>query len=82
MLVPGDLRGVPVSEGDHLEFEGTVKTASKGVFTVEVPLLEKIITCKPAGQLRLHRITLLIGDKVLLKVSPYDTDTGVIHRRL
>lgn len=67
----------------HLEVQGVVRTASKGIFQVEVESLGgMVITCKPAGRLRIHRITVLIGDRVICAVSPYDTSNGIIQRRL
>lgn len=75
-----------MSQGDHLEFEGVVKEASKGIFTVEISSLQNqgktLVKCKPAGKLRLHKISLLVGDKVLCEVSPYDLSNGIIKRRL
>jgi translation initiation factor IF-1 len=35
-----------------------------------------------SGKMRVHRIRLTIGDKVLLEISPYDLTKGRIIRRL
>lgn len=35
-----------------------------------------------AGKLRLHRIRVLSGDRVIVEFSPYDTEKGRIIRRL
>lgn len=35
-----------------------------------------------SGKMRVHYIRLLLGDKVLLEMSPYDLSKGRITRRL
>jgi translation initiation factor IF-1 len=35
-----------------------------------------------SGKMRMHRITILPGDKVLLEISPYDGEKGRIVYRL
>lgn len=35
-----------------------------------------------AGRLRLYRIRIVLGDKVLVELSPYDSTKGRIVRRL
>ena len=59
-------------------------TLRGGKFTVAVPFGEgeQEVTCNPAGKLRLHKINLILGDRVLIQVSPYDTTVGRIVRRL
>lgn len=71
---------------NHLELEGTIVFASKGIFRVLVnangsdePGQE--IQCTIGGKLRKHKINLTIGDQVKIKVSPYDLSRGFIVYR-
>lgn len=41
-----------------------------------------VILAHISGRMRLHFIKLLLGDKVLLEMSPYDLTKGRIIRRL
>ncbi|HHD92450.1 MAG TPA: translation initiation factor IF-1 [Candidatus Portnoybacteria bacterium] len=43
---------------------------------------EKEATVHLAGRLRLYRIRIVLGDKVLVELSPYDTTKGRIVRRI
>ncbi|OIP64813.1 MAG: translation initiation factor IF-1 [Candidatus Yonathbacteria bacterium CG10_big_fil_rev_8_21_14_0_10_43_136] len=40
----------------------------------------KIIICYLAGKMRLHRIKVLIGDKVMVKLDPYGGKGRIIKR--
>jgi translation initiation factor IF-1 len=40
------------------------------------------ITATMAGKMRINRITLVIGDKVKVEMSPYDLDKGRITYRV
>ncbi len=40
----------------------------------------KILLCYLAGKMRLHRIKVLIGDKVLVKIDPYGGKGRIIKR--
>jgi translation initiation factor IF-1 len=35
-----------------------------------------------SGKMRIHRIKVMVGDRVSLKLSPYDKDKGRIVKRL
>jgi|JI7StandDraft_1071085.scaffolds.fasta_scaffold1705812_1 translation initiation factor IF-1 len=41
-----------------------------------------VIKCTPAGKLRKNQINILIGDRVIIEVSAYDTTRGRIVQRL
>jgi len=41
-----------------------------------------VITCSIAGKLRQNKIQLLVGDRVRIKVSPYDLARGFVFHRL
>jgi translation initiation factor IF-1 len=68
--------------GDALELEGVVTNACRGVFVCSVPGLAKPVTAKISGRLNVHRIRILLGDRVKLEVSPYDLGRGRITYRL
>ena len=78
---------------DHVELEGDIVNSTKGIFKVK-PLNEdgsymtdavgddSIILCTISGKLRKNKIQLLLGDRVRLKVSPFDLTRGFITYRL
>jgi len=65
----------------HIEFEGTVIFDTKGCFKIELDNGEHI-NAKPSGKMRLNKIQILLGDKVLVHVGVYDMKTGKIVKRL
>lgn len=78
---------------DHIELEGDIVTSTKGIFKVkpvhddgtymQTPEGEDtVIICTIAGKLRKNKIQLLLGDRVRIKVSPYDLNRGIITFRL
>jgi translation initiation factor IF-1 len=71
----------------HLEFEGTIVDTSKSIFKVELIATAdgsamQTILCTIGGKLRKNKINLLVGDKVKVKVSPYDLTRGFIFQRM
>lgn len=65
---------------DRLEFEGEVTDANKGKFTVKVN--ENLtVLCTLSGKIRMNSVKILIGDKVRVEVSEYDTTQGRIVYR-
>jgi len=65
---------------DMLELEGEVVDSSKGIFKVRVSDAHTVI-CTLSGKVRMHSVKILIGDKVKIEVSPYDTARGrIIYR--
>ncbi len=71
---------------DIIMLEGTVTEAlPNALFRVE---LDSNQTPKPvilttlSGKMRLHRIRILMGDRVQVELSPYDLTKGRISRRL
>lgn len=65
---------------DRLEFEGEVTDANKGKFTVKVND-NLIVLCTLSGKIRMNSVKILIGDKVRIEVSEYDTTQGRIVYR-
>ena len=71
---------------DKIELEGTVVDALPGSkFKVEVDIPGKeekhYITGSLSGRLRQNHIRILVGDTVVIKVSPYDFSNGIITWR-
>lgn len=72
---------------EHLELEGDIVDSSKGIFKVKLDTLDPegnptVIVCSIAGKLRQNKIQLLVGDRVKIKVSPYDLTRGFVYQRL
>ena len=68
-------------ENDKQEVPGTVEEALPNtLFRVSLASGEVILTYL-AGKMRLHRIKVLVGDKVLVLLDPYG-GKGRITRRL
>lgn len=68
-------------EPDHLIFSGVVEEAMRGAM-FKVQLAEnQTILCTLAGKLKVNRIRILVGDRVDIKVSPYDLTRGLITYR-
>ncbi len=67
---------------DFIEMEGEVVDLLPGT-TFKV-LLENghEILAHMSGKMRMHRIKLLLGDKVKIQISPYDLTKGRITFRL
>lgn len=70
---------------DLLELEGVITEKCPGAkFKVSVNLENNQTSelyCYLSGKLRKNKITILIGDKVTVGVSPYDLTRGVITWR-
>ena len=69
-------------ENQTIELEGKViESLPNTVFRVQLDS-GQLILGHLSGKMRLHRIRVLPGDKVLLEVTPYDLSKGRITRRL
>jgi len=66
---------------DRLELQGEVVDANKGKFKVKVNDALTIL-CTLSGKIRVNSVKILIGDKVTVEVSEYDTSQGRIIYRL
>ncbi|MDQ3018670.1 MAG: translation initiation factor IF-1 [bacterium] len=65
-----------------IELEGKVtESLPNAVFRVQLDSGQTILG-HLAGKMRMHKIRVLPGDKVLLEVTPYDLSKGRITRRL
>ncbi|HYF12951.1 MAG TPA: translation initiation factor IF-1 [Candidatus Paceibacterota bacterium] len=67
---------------DNKEVQGVVEEALPNtLFRVLLDETNEVILAYLAGKMRLHRIKVLVGDKVLVKLDPYG-GKGRITRRL
>lgn len=73
-------------DGDKtIKAEGTVLAAlPKLEYTVEIDFrgIKHVLTCHVSGKMKTRYINLEVGDKVLVRISLYDIDRGIIFRRL
>jgi translation initiation factor IF-1 len=66
--------------GDKIELEGIVLEMNKGIFKIKVNE-NHIITARLSGKIRINSVNILIGDRVICEVSPYDLSSGrIIYR--
>ena len=64
-----------------IEVEGIVKTAlPNAMFEVELPNEHRVLACI-SGRMRINYIRILLGDRVLVELSPYDLTRGRITYR-
>ncbi len=71
---------IHMADRDRLEFEGEVVDANKGKFKVKVSE-QMTVTCTLSGKIRMNSVKILLGDKVRIEVSEYDTSQGRIVYR-
>ncbi len=63
--------------------EGTItESLRNAIFRVRLDGDDKEILAHLAGKLRLHHIKVLPGDRVVVELSPYDSNRGRIVYRL
>jgi translation initiation factor IF-1 len=70
-----------VSRGDLIQLEGSItKVLGGGAVEIEC---ENDLTVRAilSGRMKKHRIKVLVGDRVRVSVSPYDTSHGLITYR-
>lgn len=65
----------------RLEFEGDVIESNKGKFKVKVTD-NMIVMCTLSGKIRMNSVKILLGDRVKIEVSEYDTTQGRIVYRI
>ena len=66
---------------DTIEVEGTItETLPNGMFRVELANEHRVLA-HISGKMRIHFIRILLGDKVLVELSPYDLTRGRITYR-
>ncbi len=66
---------------EKIEVEGRiVETRPNGSFIVELANKHQVLA-HVSGKMRIHFIRILLGDRVLVELSPYDLDRGRITYR-
>ncbi|HIE83755.1 MAG TPA: translation initiation factor IF-1 [Dehalococcoidia bacterium] len=71
----------PEKKKEVIEVEGIVKTAlPNAMFEVELPNEHKVLA-GISGLMRMNYIRILLGDRVLVELSPYDLTRGRITYR-
>lgn len=66
---------------EKLELEGTITEAlPNGMFRVELDNGHQVLAYI-SGKIRRHHIRILLGDRVLVELSPYDLNRGRIVYR-
>ena len=69
-----------MTERERMELEGEVIDTNKGKFKVKVND-NLIVLCTLSGKIRINSVKILVGDKVIVEVSQYDTTQGrIIYR--
>ncbi|MEK7513158.1 MAG: translation initiation factor IF-1 [Patescibacteria group bacterium] len=63
--------------------EGTVEEALPGLlFRIRLEVEGRDVLAHLGGRLKLNRIRVIPGDRVVVEMTPYDTERGRIVRRL
>ena len=71
-----------MADDNKIETEGVVTEILPGAnFKVKLNNMNKTIICNLSGKIKLNSIRILIGDKVSVKISPYNLDLGTITYR-
>ncbi len=66
---------------EAIEVEGTVvESLPNAMFGVELPNGHRVLA-HISGKIRKHYIRILLGDRVLIELSPYDLSRGIITYR-
>lgn len=72
---------MPQSKTSNLERTGIVVESLPNImFRVKLDDSDEEILTYLAGKMRLHRIRVLVGDKVLLELEPYGGKARIIKR--
>lgn len=79
-----------MAKSDLIELDGVVTDHKGNFYMVEVDVpdpnkkdetMKQVISCHLTGKLRMNYIRVLPGDKVQIRVSPYDLSNGTITYR-
>ena len=70
-----------MSRDDLIQLEGIVtKVLGAGIMEIQCEN-DVIVTGRLSGRMKKHRIKVIVGDRVQVSVSPYDTSHGLITYR-
>ena len=68
---------------DVVQAEGEVTEAlPNAMFRVQLSDVDHLVLAHLSGQMRLHHIKVLPGDRVIVEMSPYDLKRGRVVRRI
>jgi translation initiation factor IF-1 len=71
-----------VSKEDIIEMPGTIEEVLPGaMFRVRLDDSKSLILGHISGRMRQNKIKILLGDKVMVEMSPYDLTRGRISYR-
>lgn len=71
-----------MSRSDLIALNGKiVEVLATGKFKVKPDDIDQIVIAHLSGKMRQFKIKLVLGDKVVCEVSPYDSTRGRIVRR-
>lgn len=76
-----------MARSDLIELDGEVVDHKGNFYIVEVEFeadgkkAKHQVSCHLTGKLRMNYIRILVGDRVQIRVSPYDLSTGTITFR-
>lgn len=71
----------PQRKKEVIEVEGVVRDAlPNAMFDVELPNGHHVLA-RVSGRMQMHYIRILLGDRVLVELSPYDLSRGRITYR-
>lgn len=78
-----------MAKSDLIELDGEVIAHNGNIYTVRVEtpgqtekdVVSHEVNCHLTGKLRMNYIRILVGDKVQIRVSPYDLTQGTITYR-
>lgn len=65
---------------DNVLLEGEVIKIERTFYLVKLEN-DFVVRCRLSGKMRLRKIQVVLGDKVQLRVSSYDTSNGIITYR-
>jgi len=75
------MRGLLLMQNKAQEIEGVVEEALPNtLFRVSIEGQEGTVLSFLSGKMRLHRIKVLVGDKVLLQLDPYGGKARITRR--
>lgn len=70
-----------MAKSDLLNIEGTIKDMKGGgTYTIELENGVEV-SARLCGKMKRYRIRIVVGDKVTVALSPYDTSHGLITYR-
>lgn len=74
-----------MSKDNHLRLSGVVADHAHDVFRIRVEGQDEnqpLVRAKLSGKMRMNKINLQVGDRVIVEVSVYDLTNGRIVQRL